>query len=264
MSAGRLVGVGVGPGDPEHLTLKALRVLREADRVFVPETDAATPGTSMPASPVGRAELVVAPHVEARRIERLRFAMRDDGARAGNWDRAGAAIQGVVAAGGTAAFATIGDPNLYSTFSYVAQTVRALVPGVRVSTVPGITALQELASRSGTVLAEGDEQLALVPWPAGGGALRAALDAFDTVVVYKGGPHLPAVLEIVRDAGRLDEAVHGEQLGLPDEEVGAADARPGTAPYMSTLIVPARRDGRRGGRLGSVPGPRDAARGAGR
>ena len=242
MSAGRLVGVGVGPGDPEHLTLKALRELRAADRVFVPETDTATSG---------RAERVVAPHVDAARIERLPFAMRDDRARAGNWDRAGEAIARVVGAGGTAAFATIGDPNLYSTFTYVAATVRALVPGIVVDTVPGVTALQDLAARSGTVLAEGDERLALVPWPAGEERLRAALDDFDTVVVYKGGRSLPRVLDVIGDAGRLGESVYGEQLGLDDEDVRAAAEREGRGPYMSTVIVAGRGREGRGARLAS-------------
>lgn len=249
MNPGRLIGVGVGPGDPEHLTLKALRVLEEADRVFVPETVTATPDKSVPASPVGRAELIVAPHLDPARIERLTFAMRDDAVRAGNWDRAGAAIAPIVQAGGTAVFATIGDPNLYSTFTYVAHTVRALVPGVEITTVPGITALQELAARSGTVLAEGDERLALVPWTAGGDELRDALHEFDTVVVYKGGRHLPTVLDVLDGTGRLDGAVYGEQLGLPDERIGPASARDGKAPYMSVLIAPARREGIRGEKL---------------
>jgi precorrin-2/cobalt-factor-2 C20-methyltransferase len=231
MSAGRLIGVGVGPGDPEHLTLKALHALQAADRVFVPETDSVAGGP-------GRAEAVAAPHVAPERVERLAFAMRDAARREGNWDRAGAAIAAVVCGGGTAAFATIGDPNLYSTFVYVARSVRALVPDVVVETVPGITALQDLAARSGTVLAEGDDRLALVPWPAGEDRLRDALDGFECVVVYKGGRHLPRVLDTIRAAGRLDDSVYGEQLGLGDEDVGAAAARDGCGPYLSTVIVP--------------------------
>jgi precorrin-2/cobalt-factor-2 C20-methyltransferase len=179
----------------------------------------------------------------------VRFAMGDDGARARNWNAAGEAIAAVARAGGTAAFATIGDPNLYSTFTYVAHTVRALVPGVEVRTVPGITAMQDLAARSGTVLAEGSEPLTLFPYTAGDGRLRGALDSGDTVVVYKGGRHLPEVLDAVRDAGRLDDSVYGEQLGLAGEEIARADERTGAGPYMSTVIVPARRNGDRGEKL---------------
>jgi precorrin-2/cobalt-factor-2 C20-methyltransferase len=231
VTTGRLIGVGVGPGDPEHLTLKALRALREADRVFVPEG--------------GRAEAVVAEHVAA---ERLRFAMTDASERAASWDRAGEAIAPILHAGGTVAFATIGDPNLYSTFAYLAHTIRSLVPGVTIETVPGITAMQDLASRSGTILAEGDERLALVPYTAGDAGLRAALSDFDTVVVYKGGRQLPEVLEAVADAGALERAVYGEELGLDGQRIEPAATRSGSGPYMSTVIVPAARSGR-GSRL---------------
>ena len=221
----RLIGVGVGPGDPEHLTLKALRALREADRVFVPDG--------------GRAGAIVSAHVEC---EPLGFGMSDAASRDGHWDRAGERIAEVVRTG-TAVFATIGDPNLYSTFAYVAQTVRTLVPEVVVETVPGITAMQDLAARSGTVLAEGTERLALVPYTAGDDALRSALRSFDTVVVYKGGRHLPAVLRAVDDAGGTP--VYGEELGRPRETLVPPD---GAAPYFSTVIVPATR-GERGSRL---------------
>jgi precorrin-2/cobalt-factor-2 C20-methyltransferase len=241
---GTLIGVGVGPGDPEHITLKALRALQRADRVFVPETD-----TSRAGGAPGRAEHVVAPHVDPDRIERLLFAMRDEGARGGNWDRAGAAIAAVVRDGATAAFATIGDPNIYSTFTYVAHTVRALVPGVTIETVPGIMAMQDLAARSGTVLVEGNEALTLVPYTAGAEKLPEALAHADTVVVYKGGRHLQAILTTLGDHDRLDDAVYGEQLGLDGQEVEPAADRDGRGPYMSTVIVPARRAGLRGEKL---------------
>jgi precorrin-2/cobalt-factor-2 C20-methyltransferase len=208
----RLIGVGVGPGDPEHLTLKALRALKEADQVFVPDG--------------GRAAEIVAEHVA---VEPLTFAMSDVGAREQHWERAAARIAQTQ---GTAAFATIGDPNLYSTFTYVANAVRRLVPGVEIETVPGITAMQDLASRTGLVLAEGDETLALVPYTAGDGKLREALQRSDTVIVYKGGRHLPAVLKAVSDAGR--SATYGEELGRPCQTLVAPD---GKAPYFSTVIA---------------------------
>jgi precorrin-2/cobalt-factor-2 C20-methyltransferase len=241
--SGVLVGVGVGPGDPEHLTLKAVRELRGADRVFVPETLTSAGGP-------GRAEQVVAEHVAPERLVRLGFAMGDAGGRDAKWDAAGAAIADVVRAGGTAAFATLGDPSVYSTFAYVVQTVRALAPGVSVRTVPGITAMQDLAARTGAMLAEGTEGIALVPWTAGEARVRSALDSFETVVVYKGGRQLPRLLEVVREAGREAEASVGTHLGLQGEVVSAAAASTGPAPYFSTVLVtPARDRAPRGGRL---------------
>jgi precorrin-2/cobalt-factor-2 C20-methyltransferase len=240
---GALVGIGVGPGDPEHLTLKAVRELGAADRVFVPATAASVGGA-------GRAETVVAAHVAPERVVRLSFAMTDAGGRDAKWDAAGAAIADVVAGGGTAAFATLGDPALYSTFAYVVHTVRRLAPGVDVRTVPGITAMQDLAARTGAMLAEGTDGLALVPWTAGEARVRAALDSFETVVIYKGGRQLPRVLDVVRAAGREDEAAVGTQLGLDGEVVSAAVAAGGPAPYFCTVLVTPPRDGApRGARL---------------
>ena len=236
---GVLVGVGVGPGDPEHVTLKALRELRAADRLFVPATG----------SGVNRAEQVVAEHVPGERIQRIPFAMRDAGERDRSWDRAGEVVVEILRVGGTAAFATLGDPNLYSTFAYLAHTVRALHPSAEIRTVPGITAMQDLAARTGTVLAEGTEPVALLPFTAGEGALEDALRRGDTVVVYKGGRRLPLVLEAVERAGRLPHAVYGERLGADGGRCMPAAEHEGPGPYFSTVIVPAPRTGRRGEKL---------------
>ncbi|HEX8497084.1 MAG TPA: precorrin-2 C(20)-methyltransferase, partial [Actinomycetales bacterium] len=150
------------------------------------------------------------------------------------------------------AFATIGDPNVYSTFSYLAATARELVPGLEVSTVPGITAMQHLAAESGVPLVEGEETLTLYPMTAGLNGYREALRHSDTVVAYKGGRHLPHVLGALAEQGRLGSAVVGVDLGLPDQRVLAADTLDAAADphlaYLSTVLSPPG-DRSRGGRL---------------
>jgi precorrin-2/cobalt-factor-2 C20-methyltransferase len=243
MSGKTLVGVGVGPGDPDLVTVKAVRVLWDADLVLVPVLDL---------EEQGRAEATVRAHVRHDRVRRVIFALNertDRGRRETAWDAAAAEAARAFADGaGVVAFATIGDPNVYSTFTYLAESVRALVPGLTVTTVPGITAMQDLAARSGTVLCEGRETLTLLPLTAGLDAFRAALAGHDTVVGYKSGRHLPAVLAAVREAGRMDGAVHGAFLGLPGEDIRPAAEVTGPAPYLSVLVVPSKRTSR-GGKL---------------
>ncbi len=240
----RLVGVGVGPGDPELVTVKGVRVLTDADLVVVPVMDPLEQG---------RAEATVRAHVGHDRLRRLVFALDDRGGptaeRLSAWEAAADAVAGQLrASDGTVAFATIGDPNVYSTFTYLADAVRDLVPDVVVETDPGNTAIHDLAARSGTVLCEGTESLALLPLTAGVEAFEEALTLFDSVVAYKGGRHMPAVLDVLRRHHRLDGAVYGAALGLPEQQVGAAADAPASAPYLSTVVVPARRT-TRGGKL---------------
>src|SRR3989442_315580 len=185
-TGGRLVGVGVGPGDPELVTAQAVRVLREADVVVAP---------SMAVDSVGRAESIVrqvAPGVE---VERAVFVMAEDGQeRALALRVAGAGLVGHLDAGRSVAFVTLGDPNIYSTFPAVAAVVSELRPDAAIETVAGIMAFQDLAARAGRVLLDGRETMALVTALDGPGALEAALDDPDrAVVIYKGGRHLPAI-----------------------------------------------------------------------
>ncbi|MFE1026342.1 precorrin-2 C(20)-methyltransferase [Streptomyces sp. NPDC058818] len=240
----RLIGVGVGPGDPELVTVKGVNALRAAEVVVVPVMDTGERG---------RAEATVLHYVGAEKVVRVVFALNertDRARREAAWDAAGERVAALLREHGSVAFATIGDPNVYSTFTYLAQTVGDLVPGTVVETVPGITAMQDLAARSGAVLTEGTEPLTLVPVTAGAAVLKDALNGPGTVVAYKFGRQAGEVAEALRETGRLDDAVWGSALGLPEESVrAAAELDGGPLPYLSTLIAPARREGGRGGKL---------------
>ncbi|MCC3764547.1 precorrin-2 C(20)-methyltransferase [Glycomyces sp. TRM65418] len=235
--SGTLIGIGTGPGDPDLITVKGRDSLLRADRVFVPVA------ASSSADEPGYAERVVAHHVpHDKPIHRLVFELGKD-RREIAWARAADKVADVVAAGGTAAFATIGDPNVYSTFTYLAREVRRLVPDAAVRTVPGITAMQDLASRTGTVLVEHDEPLHLMPITAGTDRIRAALAGGGTVVLYKGGRKLPEIRAVLEEAGALDRAVFGAHLGHAGEQV-RADLPDTPAPYLSTVIVAPEREDR--------------------
>jgi precorrin-2/cobalt-factor-2 C20-methyltransferase len=240
----RLIGVGVGPGDPELVTVKGVNALRAADVVVVPVMDSGERG---------RAEATVLHYVPGEKVVRVVFALNertDRGRREAAWDAAGERVAGLLRERGAVAFATIGDPNVYSTFTYLAQTIAELVPGTVVETVPGITAMQDLAARSGAVLTEGTEPLTLVPVTAGAAVLKEALNGPGTVVAYKFGRQAGEVAEALRETGRIDDAVWGSALGLPEESIRpAGDLDGAPLPYLSTLIAPARRDGGRGGKL---------------
>lgn len=235
-----LVGIGVGPGDPDLLTVAAVRELSRAGRVFVPV---------MAPDVAGRAEAVVRAHLTHDRLERLVFAFNDDVAgsqwrRHDCWNVAAARVVAHLNEhGGPAAFATLGDPSVYSTFGYLATTVRELLPDVQIRTVPGITAMQAAASAAGLTLVEGSEPLILLPLARGLAAVDNALAQGGTVVAYKGGRQIAQLRERVAAAGALERAWCAEYLGTPDERITPL-AHTDAAAYLSTVVVLPPRNGR--------------------
>lgn len=235
----RLIGVGVGPGDPELTTLKAARALAEADVVLVPATETSGDGP-------GRAEAIVAAVAPSARIRRIPFSMAD---RRGVSERrkeawltsAAAAIEEFDGGADVVAFATVGDPSVYSTFSYLAAHIVDERPGTEVEVIPGITAMQALAAESRTPLVEGQEVLALVPVTAGFDRLRDVFALADTVVAYKGGRKLPQVVGALREADR--SAVLGVNVSMPEQRLVTVEelADDEQAPYFSTVLSAPRR-----------------------
>ena len=242
-----LIGVGVGPGDPDLVTVKALRTLEAADTILVPATEARSGG-------VGRAEEIVLHHLPDKTpaIRRIPFSMaerRGVGAqRSSAWEAsAHAAVEAFEGGARVVAFATVGDPSVFSTFSYLCDLVTQRV-AVEIAVVPGITAMQAIAAASRTPLTEGQEILSLVPWTAGAEALTRVCDVSDTVVIYKGGREMAALRTVLQSQGRLDRAILGTDLGLATETLTPLVEVEQHTPYFSTVFAAPKRSST-GGRI---------------
>ena len=225
-----LIGLGVGPGDPDYVTVKGVKAIKTADVIFVPVGNDGEPGY---------AERVVRHYAPHDNIVRLPFELgnwADDYAqRISAWDAAAKPVVQALDDGKHCLFATIGDPNVFATFTYLARAVRRARPHTDIETIPGIMAMQALAAASGTVICEDTQTVALMPLTLGMPAYINALETHDTVVAYKGGRKISEVQAAIDSAGRTNDVVFGAKLGLPEQQV--LDYLPESAPYLSTVIV---------------------------
>ncbi|MGQ9491707.1 MAG: precorrin-2 C(20)-methyltransferase [Anaerolineae bacterium] len=229
---GKLYGVGVGPGDPELLTLKAQRIIRSADVIAVP--------VSRP-SDLGYAFELAAPYLRpVQRCERLLFSMAPDVAtRLAHRRAAAEKVLKHINAGDVVAFLTEGDPTIHSTFLYV---LAEMPEGVEIEIVPGVSAITAAAAQAGIPLVNGDDRLAVLPavFEEDEAFLRSVLASFDTVVLLKAHRKLDWLLSLLDDLGLLDNAVWVERATHPAGRV-VRDVRSlsnaGDLHYLSLLIV---------------------------
>lgn len=228
-AAGRLIGVGVGPGDPDLLTRQAVSVLARASHVVAP---------TLSSMAVGRAEAIVRAVLPEVAVHRVVFPM--DRAVPGPVAETLSPVAGWLSEGREVAFVTLGDPNFYSTFWSVVDALGELGLSPAVETVPGIMAFQQLAARLGSCVADGAEPMSVVTALDGTADLERELeDPRRAVVVYKAGRSMPAVAERLRSTGRLEGALLGELLGLPGERVGPVEPlADGPSTYLATVLVP--------------------------
>lgn len=234
--AGVFYGVGVGPGDPELLTVKAVNVLKGADVIAVPKsTDSSSDGLSQ--------ALIIAKRavdLEGKELMELLFPMtKDKDALDAARREAAAKVALSLDSGRTVAFITLGDPMLYSTFSYLVPFVRELSPGAPVKVVPGITSYGAAASTILKPLAEADEKVMIVPAAYDIGEVRGLLGSVDTLVLMKVNRIFDRVLDLLVSMGLDDRAFLVSRAGWPEEKV-VTDIKSlkGTKlDYFSTLIV---------------------------
>jgi precorrin-2/cobalt-factor-2 C20-methyltransferase len=228
-----LYAVGVGPGDPELLTRKAERILRQADVILAPVS---TPGDA------SVAHETVREFVDESRQELIihQFPMTSDRSRLiPAWEEAAALMAQRIGAGKDVAFITIGDPLLYSTFIYLLRIFREIYPAVPVEIVPGISSINTAAAVAGVPLAEAEEKIVVIPATAGLQAIAEALKDFETVVLLKVKPLYTDILELLKETGRSESALFVERVGSARQKVlTGVDAMAGHTPdYLSLMII---------------------------
>ena len=226
-TAGTVWGIGVGPGDPELLTLKALRLIRAVPVLAYPAPDT---GDSF-------ARAIAAPHLPGGQAEIAIRMPLGDGAfpKAEIYDGAAEAIAAHAAAGRDVAVLCEGDPFFYGSFMYLFARLAGRCP-VRI--VPGVSSLMACADAAGAPLAARNDVLTVIPAPLPEPELRRRLAESEAAAVVKLGRHLGKLRRVLAELELVEYTRYVERASLPNERVlPLADVGEETAPYFSMLLV---------------------------
>jgi len=222
---GILYGVGVGPGDPELMTLKSVRLIRENRYIAVPGQD-----------PVKSVAYQIAVQTVPELKDKILIAVympmtHDPEELKRNHEKGAAVLEKVLRQGNNIVYLTLGDPTIYSTFSYLQEIVEK--DGFQTVPVSGITSFCAAAARTGTVLTEGNETLHVIP---AGQHPNCGLDGPGNYVLMKSGSRMSSVKEEIRKTGK--EVTMVENCGMPDERIYRdTEAIPDDAGYYSLIIL---------------------------
>lgn len=226
---GTLYGIGVGPGSPDLITLRAVSVLRNIRVVLAASSTRNDYSTALD---------IARPHLpEDVETVRLAFPMtRDKDALAKAWEENAHTAAACLSRGEDAAFLTLGDPLIYSTFGYLMRTMALLYPHIPVQVIPGITSYQAAAAASRTVLCETDENLLLLPGVLDEESLRADLAMADNAAILKAYRTLPMLrAALAEETGK--DALFVSRLGLEGETLVPLPEAPEQPNYLSLILA---------------------------
>lgn len=227
VTTGVLSLVGVGPGDPELLTLKAVRVIGAADVVAFPET--------VSGGALAR-EIAAGVIAERSRLLPIRIPMAVERAPAQEaYDEGAAAIARALGEGANVAFLCEGDPLFYGSAMYL---LSRLADRVRVEIVPGVTSLTAAAAATGRPLAARNEVLKVLPAPLADEELRRELLEAPAVAIIKVGRHFDRVRALLEASGHAEAALVVEHATTVAQKITPLRAYPaGERPYFSTILA---------------------------
>jgi precorrin-2/cobalt-factor-2 C20-methyltransferase len=223
---GQLCGIGVGPGDPELLTLKGLRLLQAAPVVAYPGPET---GASF-------ARGIVAQWLERDQREiAIRFPMRPGPPPAAIYDEAAAQLAAVLDEGDDIAFLCQGDPLFYGSFAGI---YTRLAPRYPVSVIPGVMSLTACAAAAGWPLAQRDAAISVIPATLDKEALTRRLAESDAAAVIKIGRHFAKLRRVLDRLGLLNAAVYIERATLPDQRIAPlSEIDAAEVPYFAMALI---------------------------
>lgn len=238
MSYGTFYGMGVGPGDPELLTVKAASILGRCPHVVVPKAKADGGSVAL--------EIARSYVSENATVHELVFPMTmDKDALSASWKKSAQSITTLLETGADVCFLTLGDALVYSTYIYLLRELKALLPEIKVVTVPGITSFSAVAALTDFPLGEGKEPITIIPTADDLTAVRQAIQSGGTVVLMKIGKRLGDILDILEETGVIADAVfvqragqHTQRIELDLRKLRGDDAQAG---YLSVILVHANR-----------------------
>lgn len=229
---GKLYGIGIGPGDPKLLTIKAKEVLNEVDIIFVPKAN--DDGTSCARS------IIEATTSGKKDFVELTFPMtKNKKTLKTYWQKAARRIAREVRKNKNAAFVTIGDPFIFSTYVYLFKTLRQDFPDIDVETIPGISSFNAAASSVQFPLVEGNEKLAILPVTKNLKGLRETLKRFDTIVLMKVASKLDKVIHLLKEVKLIKNSVLISHVGHSNEVIirDLSSIKDKKLGYLSVIIV---------------------------
>jgi precorrin-2/cobalt-factor-2 C20-methyltransferase len=194
---GKLVGIGVGPGDPELITVKAVKALKNADIISIPKAH-----TDKPSLALSIVKSILDERTTVPELLELVFPMTNDEKELERqWNENAKIIAEKTKLGKTIAFITLGDPMFYSTFIYICQKMKQKHPEVEMEIIPGVTSLTACATASKIPLTEKNEVVSVVPSGVDSEKIREVAKNSDTIVLMKGVTRLTALVPVLEKSG---------------------------------------------------------------
>ncbi|HJN25068.1 MAG TPA: precorrin-2 C(20)-methyltransferase [Rhodospirillales bacterium] len=228
--SGVLYGLGLGPGDPDLVTLKAARILET-----VPVIAYVCPLTNGEPTP-SFARQIAAPHIKGNKTEiPIPIAMLDDPAPGQlAYDKAARQIAGHLENGMNVAVLCEGDPLLFGSFMYLLERLKV---SHEIMTVPGVSALSATAAAANQPLVSRHQSLALVPATLDDEEILTRLQVADAAAIFKVGRNINKVKRLIEGLDRMDDALYVERATLPDGKVLPLRDAPDDAPYFSMILL---------------------------